>query len=62
MTARWRIRGLLLALAKRLMRHTAWRSIVILFIAFSAAHTALAQVWGRVDERGVGATPIPTRG
>ena len=53
MTARWRIRGLLLALAKRLMRHTAWRSIVILFIAFSAAHTALAQVWGRVDERGV---------
>ena len=53
MTAWWRRVGSLLALGKRVMRHAAWPSIVTFCIATSAVNTALAQVWGRVDERGV---------
>lgn len=57
MTALWRTAGWLVVLGKRVtwrqMRRVAWPSIAALFIAASAANTALAQVWGHVDERGV---------
>ena len=53
MTTWWRTAGMLPALGKRLIRHVSWPLIAIFCIAVSVANTALAQVWGRVDERGV---------
>jgi soluble lytic murein transglycosylase-like protein len=53
MSARWRMVWSLPLLGKRVMPRVTWPAFASFCIAFSAANTALAQVWGHVDERGV---------
>ena len=55
--SKWAIQRVVQHAAKQvvlqIVRRVAWPSVAVLFVAASAANTALAQVWGHVDDRGV---------